>query len=143
MPGTEGAARWREKNEPLIEQFRAAGGRLKRKNPVLLLTTTGSRSGRRITVPLNYTRDGDRLMVIASAGGSTRHPSWFTNLVAHPDVVIEHDGETFDARARVAEEPERTKLFDRHVKAMPFFQSYRRSVKSREIPVVIFERVTG
>ena len=130
-------------NEPLIEQFRAAGGRLQRKNPVLLLTTTGSKSGRKVTVPLNFSRDGDRLVVIASAGGSDSHPAWYTNLVADPEVVIEHDGETFPARALVAPEPERTRLYDRQVKAMPFFQGYRKRVKSREIPVVIFERQAG
>jgi deazaflavin-dependent oxidoreductase (nitroreductase family) len=130
-------------NEPLIEQFRAAGGRLQRKNPVLLLTTTGSKTGRKVTVPLNYSRDGDRLVVIASAGGSAAHPAWYTNLVADPEVVIEHDGETFVARARVAPEPERTRLYDRQVKAMPFFQGYRKRVQAREIPVVVFERQPG
>lgn len=140
---SEGAARWREKNEPLIEQFRAAGGRLKRKNPVLLLTTTGSKSGREITVPLNYSRDGERLVVIASAGGSASHPAWFTNLVADPDVQIEHDGETFRAWASVVEEPDRTRLYDRHVAVMPFFDHYRRRVKARAIPVVAFERASG
>ena len=130
-------------NEPLIEQFRAAGGRLQRKNPVLLLTTTGSKSGRKVTVPLNYSRDGDRLVVIASAGGSASHPAWYTNLVADPEVVIEYDGETFPARALVAPEPERTRLYDRQVKAMPFFQGYRKRVKAREIPVVVFERQSG
>jgi deazaflavin-dependent oxidoreductase (nitroreductase family) len=128
-------------NEPLIEQFRAAGGRLKRKNPVLLLTTTGSRTGRPITVPLNYTRDGDRVVVIASAGGSARHPAWFRNLRANPDVVIEHDGETFRARAHVVGEPDRTRLYDNQVAAMPFFDGYRKRVKAREIPVVTFELV--
>ena len=140
MPG--GAARWRAMNEPLIEQFRAARGRLERKNPVLLLTTTGSKSGRKVTVPLNYTQDGDRFVVIASAGGSASHPAWYTNLVAQPDVVIEHDGETFPARAHAATEPERTRLYDRQAKAMPFFQGYRKRVTSREIPVVVFERKT-
>ena len=127
-------------NEPLIRQFRAAGGRLERKNPVLLLTTTGSKSGRKVTVPLNYSRDGDRFVVIASAGGSATHPSWYTNLVADPDVVIEHDGETFPARAHAANEPERTRLYDLQAKSMPFFQGYRKRVTSREIPVVVFER---
>jgi deazaflavin-dependent oxidoreductase (nitroreductase family) len=136
-----GAARWAEKNEPLIEQLRAAGGRLGRKNPVLLLTTTGAKTGRKVTVPLNYSRDGDDLIVIASAGGSARHPAWFTNLVANPVVVIEHDGETFQARAVVAREPRRTRLFDAQVAQMPFFESYRKRVKAREIPVVVFERL--
>jgi deazaflavin-dependent oxidoreductase (nitroreductase family) len=139
MPGNEGAARWRSMNEPLIAQFRAARGRLKRKNPVLLLTTTGARTGRPITVPLNYTKDEDRLVVIASAGGSARHPAWFRNLEAKPDVVIEHDGETYRARAHIVREPDRTRLYDKQVAAMPFFDGYRKRVKARQIPVVEFE----
>jgi deazaflavin-dependent oxidoreductase (nitroreductase family) len=141
MSGNDGAARWKSMNEPLIAQFRAARGRLKRKNPVLLLTTTGMRSGRSITVPLNYIKDGERLIVIASAGGSARHPAWFRNLQANPDVVIEHDGETIRARAHVVAEPDRTRLYDKQVAAMPFFDGYRRRVKAREIPVVAFELV--
>jgi deazaflavin-dependent oxidoreductase (nitroreductase family) len=136
-----GAARWKAMNEPLIAQFRAAKGRLQRKNPVLLLTTIGSRTGRSITVPLNFSRAGEDLVVIASAGGASRHPAWFLNLVAHPEVQIEHDGETFAAHARVAEEPERTRLYDAQVRSMPFFEGYRRRVKARDIPVVVFERV--
>lgn len=139
MPG-DGAARWKAMNEPLIAEFRAAGGRLKRKNPVLLLTTTGARSGRPITVPLNYSRDGERFVVIASAGGAARHPAWFRNLVADSAVIIEAEGERFPARAILAQEPERTRLYDRQVARMPFFDGYRRRVKSREIPVVAFER---
>ena len=136
----DGAARWKTKNEPLIAEFRAAGGRLRRKNPVLLLTTTGARSGRALTVPLNYSRDGDRPVVVASAGGSARHPAWFLNLAADPEVVVEDDGETYNAIARVTTDPERTRLFDAHIRAMPFFASYRRQVKAREIPVVVLER---
>ena len=128
-------------NDPLIAQFRAAGGRLQRKNPVLLLTTTGARSGCPMTVPLNYTEDGARLVVIASAGGSTRHPAWFRNLQANPDVVIEHDGGTYRARASVVPEPDRTRLYDNQVAAMPFFDGYRKRVKTREIPVVAFQLV--
>lgn len=136
-----GAARWNAMNEPLIAEFRAANGRLRRKNPVILLTTTGARTGTARTVPLNFSRAGDDLVVIGSAGGSTRHPSWVVNLVAHPDVEIEVDGERFPARARIAAEPERTRLFDAQASSMPFFDAYRRRVKSREIPVVVFERL--
>jgi deazaflavin-dependent oxidoreductase (nitroreductase family) len=137
---TSGAARWKAMNDELIARFRASGGRLERRNPVLLLTTIGARSGRPLTTPLNFSRDQDRLVVIASAGGAARHPAWYHNLVAHPDVLVEHDGETFRASATVAVEPERTRLFDRQAAAMPFFDAYRRRVKSREIPVVILER---
>jgi deazaflavin-dependent oxidoreductase (nitroreductase family) len=136
----DGAERWREKNEPLIAEFRAKGGKLKRRNPVLLLTTTGARTGRSLTIPLNYSRDGDRWVVIASAGGASRHPAWYHNLVANPKVQIEVDGASFDARATTAAEPERTRLYDQQVASMSFFESYRRRVRTREIPVVVFER---
>ena len=107
-----GAARWKAMNDDVIAQFRATGGKLKRRNPVLLLTTTGARSGRELTIPLNYSRDGERWIVIASAGGASRHPAWYHNLVANPEVRLEVDGESFTARATTAEEPERTRLFD-------------------------------
>jgi deazaflavin-dependent oxidoreductase (nitroreductase family) len=136
-----GASRWKAQNDELIAQFRASGGKLKRRNPVLLLTTVGARTGRPLTTPLNYSRDGDRLVVIASAGGAPRHPAWFHNLVAQPEVVVEHDGETFRARGKVADEPERTRLYDSQAAAMPFFDAYRRRVKSRQIPVVMLERI--
>ncbi len=132
---------WRAMNEPVIAEFRAKRGVVSRRHPVILVTTTGARSGRPHVTPLNFTVDGDRLVVIASKGGSARHPAWYVNLVANPIVTIEHGAETFPARARTAEEPERTRLFDRQAAAMPFFDGYRRRVKAREIPVVIFERL--
>jgi deazaflavin-dependent oxidoreductase (nitroreductase family) len=129
-------------NDSLITEFRSSGGRLRsRKNPVILVTTVGRRTGQPRVVPLNFSTDGERLWVIASAGGSARDPDWYRNLVATPQVTIEHGGETFRARARTAKEPERTRLFDAQVAQMPFFSSYRRRVKAREIPVVVFERL--
>jgi deazaflavin-dependent oxidoreductase (nitroreductase family) len=136
-----GAARWARMNDSLIAEFRSNGGRLRsRKNPVILLTTVGRRTRQPRVVPLNFSTDGDRLWVIASAGGAAKDPDWYRNLVANPEVTIEHGAETFPARARTATEPERTRLFDAHVARMPFFNSYRKRVKAREIPVVVFER---
>lgn len=85
-------------------------------------------------------------MVIGSKGGSQVDPAWYRNLVANPVVTIEvgrPDGtiDTFEARARTAEEPERTRLFDAQVALMPFFDNYRKKVTDREIPVVVFERI--
>lgn len=128
-------------NEPVIAEFRATGGQVSRRYPVILLTTIGARSGRPHITPLNFSRDGERLVVIASKGGSTTHPDWYRNLVANPEVTIEHAGQAFRARAIVAQEPERTRLFDGQVKLMSFFEGYRRRVKSRQIPVVILERL--
>ncbi len=139
---SNGAARWGKMNEAVIAEFRANAGRMKRrKNPILLLTTTGARTGEPRVVPLNYTEDGERHVVIASSGGSSDHPAWYTNILAHPEVTIEVGGEKFRARAIPAEEPERTRLFDRQAEQMPFFDGYRRRVKAREIPVVVFERL--
>ena len=133
---------WRETNDPVIAEFRANRGVVGgRKWPVILLTTIGAKSGREHVTPLNFSRDGDRIVVIASKGGSSTHPDWFRNLVANPEVVIEDGPERFRARAIVAAEPERTRLFDRQAAQMPFFDGYRRRVKAREIPVVVFERI--
>lgn len=139
---TKSAAEWQEMNDPVIEQFRSSQGRTTRRWPVILLTTTGARTGKMRVTPLNFTEDGNRLAVIASKGGSPTHPAWYTNLVANPIVTIEHGVATFRARASTAEEPERTRLFDKQAKVMPFFEGYRKSVKAREIPVVVFERLT-
>jgi deazaflavin-dependent oxidoreductase (nitroreductase family) len=130
-------------NEPVIAEFRANGGRVSRKYPVLLLTTTGAKSGKPRVTPLNFSVDGDRLVVIASAGGSSRHPAWYRNLVADPEVTIELGAETFRARASTAEEPERTRLYDHQAARMSFFAGYRSRVKARQIPVVVFEAAPG
>jgi deazaflavin-dependent oxidoreductase (nitroreductase family) len=134
-------AAWREMNEPVIAEFRARAGRVSRKHPVILLTTTGARSGRPHVTPLNFSQDGDRLVVVASKGGAAHHPDWYLNLLANPEVTIEYGVERFRARATAADEPERTRLYDQHAAAMPFFDGYRRRVKSRQIPVVVFERL--
>jgi len=133
---------WRRMNEPVIAEFRANGGVVRsRKWPVILLTTTGARTGQPHVTPLNFSVDGDRLVVIASKGGSSAHPDWYRNLLANPEVTIEHGAEKFRARARTAAEPERTRLFDAQAAQMPFFDGYRRRVSGREIPVVVFERL--
>jgi deazaflavin-dependent oxidoreductase (nitroreductase family) len=135
-------AEWQRMNDPVIAEFRANGGNVKgRQWPVLLLTTTGAKSGLPRVTPLNYTTDGDRLVVIASKGGSPTHPDWYHNLIAHPEVTIEVGDGTFRARATPAVEPERTRLFDQQAAQQPFFDGYRKRVKAREIPVVVFERI--
>jgi deazaflavin-dependent oxidoreductase (nitroreductase family) len=129
-------------NDPVIAEFRANRGVLRRRRwPVLLLTTTGARTGMTRVTPLNFTIDGERIVVIASKAGAPTNPAWFRNLVAHPEVTIELGPERFRARARVAEEPERTHLYDQQAKVMTFFDGYRKRVKAREIPVVVFERL--
>jgi deazaflavin-dependent oxidoreductase (nitroreductase family) len=134
---------WRRMNEPVIRSFRSSGGTdAGRKHPVILLTTTGRRSGRSLVTPLNFTMDGDRVVVNASAGGATRHPDWYLNLVANPRVTLERGGDTYAADAETVAEPERTRLYDQQAAVMPFFNGYRNKVTAREIPVVAFTRAT-
>jgi deazaflavin-dependent oxidoreductase (nitroreductase family) len=132
---------WIASNRPVIEKFRKDGRRTPgSSNPLLLLTTTGARSGRERVTPLNFSRDGDRYIVMASKGGSPTHPDWYHNLVAHPTVTVEADGEQFTAHAKVSEGRERQRLVKIHSTAMPFFGAYERRVKKREIPVIALER---
>ncbi len=139
---THTADYWQSMNKGVIADFRANGGVVKRrKHPLILLTTTGVRSGRKHVTPLNFSRDGDRVVVIASKGGSAMHPDWYRNIVANPEVQIEDGADTFRARATTATEPERTRLYDQQAREMSFFDGYRKRVKTREIPVVIFERI--
>jgi deazaflavin-dependent oxidoreductase (nitroreductase family) len=107
---------------------------------VLLLTTRGARTGREHVTPLNFSRDGDRYIVMASKGGSPTHPDWYHNLVADPFVTVEADGERFTARANISEGTERQRLLKIHSGAMPFFGAYDRRVKLRQIPVIALAR---
>lgn len=127
---------WEEYNRGVIEEFRTKGG----KSGLILLTTTGAKSGRLRTTPLNYTQDGDRVVVIASKGGSPTHPDWYHNLVANPEVTIEVGKERFQARATVAEGSERQRLFDQQAAKWSFFAKYQKDTP-RLIPVVVFERI--
>ena len=133
---------WLSLNGGVIPEFRANGGQCGGRwegNPMVLLTTTGARSGKERTSPLTYTSDGDRIVLIASRAGDDRHPDWFHNLVANPDVIIEVGTEKFEARAVVAEEPERSRLLDARVAVMPRFGGYV-EMTDRTIPVVVVER---
>jgi len=127
-------------NQQMIEQFRANGGQMDW-GPVsmALLTTTGAKTGRRHLTPLAAYQDNGRLFVIASMGGSPRNPAWYHNLVANPAVTVEHDGETYEATAKVVPPLERDALFARIVDAMPQFGEYQQNT-SRVIPVIELAR---
>jgi deazaflavin-dependent oxidoreductase (nitroreductase family) len=128
-------------NRPVIEKFRKTrGAESGRSSPVLLLTTKGARTGRQHVTPLNFSRDGDRYVVMASKGGSATDPDWYHNLVADPLVTVEADGERFSAKAHISEGAERERLLKIHRAAMPFFGAYDRRVKRRQIPVIALER---
>lgn len=106
---------------------------------LMVLTTTGARSGEARTSPVAYTRDGDAYVVIASKGGAPTHPAWYHNLVAHPDVIVEVDGQRFEAWATVTHGAERRRLYDAQAALMPGFAEYERRTE-RVIPVVRLER---
>ncbi|MCX6050666.1 MAG: nitroreductase family deazaflavin-dependent oxidoreductase [Chloroflexi bacterium] len=132
---------WNEHNRAVIEQFRANGGKVgDGKIPHVLLTTTGAKSGLTRVNPLNYSTDGDRIIVIASKGAAPTHPDWYFNLVAHPEVTVEVGAEKFQARARIAEGAERERLFNQQAALMPYFAEYQKRT-TRQIPVVVLERI--
>ena len=129
-------------NANLIAEYRANGGKVGgvfSGRPLLLLTTTGARSGQPRTTPLVYTRDGDRIVVIASKGGAPTNPAWFHNLVANPTVTVELGEEKFQAEAKVVAGAERDRLYDAQAAMMPQFAEYQTNT-TRKIPVVVLER---
>jgi deazaflavin-dependent oxidoreductase (nitroreductase family) len=134
---------YNEFNRQLIEEFRANGGKVSGMfagAPLLLLTTTGARSGQPRVAPLAYTTDNDRLVVIASKGGAPTHPDWFYNVRSNPDVTVELGAEAFPARATILQGAERQHLFDQMAAQMPNFAEYQRNT-TRQIPVIVLERV--
>jgi deazaflavin-dependent oxidoreductase (nitroreductase family) len=126
-------------NTSVIEQYRRNGGRLSGPMadlPVLLLTTTGRRSGRPHTTPLGYVTDGARFVVAASAGGAAADPNWYHNLLAVPSVTIEVGPDTHTAQASIARGAYRDRLFDRLAATLPGMSDYA-ARRTREIPVVV------
>src|SRR5918999_972179 len=115
--GAKGPSDLQELNQQVIQEFRAnhgkVGGRYE-KAPLLLLTTTGAKSGRAITRPVAYTKDGERFVVIASYGGGPKNPAWYHNLVAHPEATVEVGRERLRVKAAVATGEERRRLYDQH-----------------------------
>src|SRR5262245_26133761 len=120
----------REHNRRLIEEFRDGGAA--RSRQLLLLTTTGARTGRRYTTPMMYVRDGDRLLVIASNAGAPKHPDWYRNLVANPRVTVEVGDETYPATAVVTTGAERDSLWTKICDGYPFFRDHQAAI-SRQI----------
>lgn len=131
-------------NQKVIEEFRARHGKVGgyfEGARLLLLTTTGARTGTPHTTPVGYYPDGgDRVIVIASAGGAHRHPDWYRNLVAHPRVRVESGVFTYDAEAVVLEGAERDRLFARAVEADRGWAEYQAKT-DRVIPVVALREI--
>lgn len=128
-------------NDQIIEEFRAndgvVGGPFDGAS-LLLLTTTGAKTGRQHTTPVVFGEDGGRRFVIASKAGADTNPAWFHNLVANPTVTVEVGTETYEATASVTDEDERARLYAQVEAAMPGFGEYREKT-TRTIPVVILD----
>ena len=126
----------------VVAEFRAQGGKVGGYHAtmqLLLLTTTGARTGQRRAVPLTYLPDGDRYIVTAGNAGSDRHPAWYYNLLANPDATVEVGSEAFGAIAVIADESERGPLYERFAAAYPVAGDYQAQTV-RQIPVVILTR---
>ena len=106
---------------------------------VLILTTTGRRSGEARSTPLIYGKRGDDHVVVASKGGAEEHPDWYLNLAAQPDVTVQVRGDRFKARAHAATAEEKPGLWRMMTERWPAYDEYQRKTK-REIPVVVLER---
>jgi deazaflavin-dependent oxidoreductase (nitroreductase family) len=129
-------------NAAIIDEFRANEGKVGGQfegAPMLLLHTTGAKSGSPRVNPLVYQADGDRLVIFGSAAGAPANPDWYHNLVANPEVTVEVGTETIPLRARVAEGEEHQQLWTRQKEIMPGFADYEART-TRQIPVIILER---
>jgi deazaflavin-dependent oxidoreductase (nitroreductase family) len=138
MPArTKDATDW---EEALIADLRANGGRPSggplAGHPILLMYSTGARTGERRRSVLTYSRDGDAYVVAGTASGSPTDPAWLANVRANPAVELEAENETFPATATIAEGPERDRLWNQHVAQLPWFGDYPKKITSRTIPVV-------
>lgn len=131
-------------NRAIIEEFRANDGRVGGQfegAPLLLLTSTGARSGEARTTPVVYLRDGERLVIFASKAGAPTNPAWYHNLLANPSATVEVGTETVQVNAEVASGEERERLYQRQSELFPQFVEYAKKT-TREIPVVLLQRVS-
>jgi proline iminopeptidase len=126
-----------------VKVYRETGGETghiwKEGSTILLLTTTGRKSGEPRTTPLIYAQDGDRYVIVASKGGTPENPGWYENLAKTPEVELQVKDEVFPARARTAEGEEREQLWRKANQVWPHYDEYQTRT-DREIPVVVLER---
>ncbi|MFB4279330.1 MULTISPECIES: nitroreductase family deazaflavin-dependent oxidoreductase [unclassified Nonomuraea] len=134
-----------EFNQQIIDEFRANEGRVGgmfEGSPLVLLTTTGARSGKPTTTPVMYLADGDRYVIIASNAGADNHPAWYHNLRATPEARVEVGTEEFGVKAEFVEGEERDELYARMVALAPGFAEYEAKT-TRRIPVVALLRTAA
>jgi deazaflavin-dependent oxidoreductase (nitroreductase family) len=122
-----------------LETDGEVGYRWRNDAPILILTTTGRKSGEERLRPLIFGEDDGRYVVVASQGGAPAHPDWYLNLAADPNVHVQIKGDRFAARARTAEGEERARLWRTMAEIWPPYDEYQRRT-DRTIPVVVLER---
>ena len=130
-------------NQEIIEEFRANGGKVGgwfEGAPMLLLHTTGAKSGLPRVNPLMYQQVGDDLAVFASKAGAPTNPDWYYNLRVNPNVEIELGTETIPVTALVADDDERDRLWEIQKERYPTFAEYEKTAAGRTIPVVLLTR---
>jgi deazaflavin-dependent oxidoreductase (nitroreductase family) len=128
-------------NRKVIDEFRANEGKVGgpfEGAPVLLLTSTGAKSGERRTTPVVYQPDGDRMVIFASKAGAPENPAWFHNLRANPTASVEVGNDTVEVEAVVTDGEERERLFSKQKELMPQFADYEQKT-TRQIPVVALQ----
>ena len=108
--------------------------------PLMVLTTTGAKSGRQREAIITYTRDGERYVIAASKSGAPTNPDWYHNLRADPEAMVEADGEKFRVRATEATGDERQRLYDQHAQERAEFRDYPTKT-TRVIPVFTLDRL--
>jgi deazaflavin-dependent oxidoreductase (nitroreductase family) len=130
---------WQAEHARRYIESNGADGHIWNGVPTLLLTTTGRRTGNPHLTPLIYGQDGDRYLVVASRGGAPKHPEWYRNLVARPEVQVQVGADRFSARARTATPEEKPALWRKMTGIWPGYDEYQART-TREIPVIILER---
>jgi deazaflavin-dependent oxidoreductase (nitroreductase family) len=126
----------------VIEEFRASGGNPGGQltgAPVLLLTTTGAKSGQQRTSPLVYLSEGGQIYIFAGNRGAPTNPAWYHNLVAHPDVTVEVGAEKFEARAIVLDGAESERLGNIQIQKIPALAEVLAKM-TRKVPAILLER---
>jgi len=130
-------------NQKVIEEFRANDGKVGgpfEGAPILIVHSTGAKSGKERLSPLVYRAEGDRWVIFGSKGGAPTHPDWFHNLKANPEASIEVGTDTVPVTASVAEGEEHDRIWAAQKEAMPGFAEYEEKTGGRRIPVVILTR---
>ncbi|TWF82949.1 nitroreductase family deazaflavin-dependent oxidoreductase [Kitasatospora viridis] len=132
-----------QRNQLVIDEFRSAAGVVGgdfEGVPLLLLTTTGARSGEPRVMPMTYLADGERLVVFAANGGRPNHPGWYHNLLADPAARVEIGTEAFPVTATVLEGSERERLWAQQLVRTPYFEGFQERAGDRRIPIVALTR---